>query len=90
MASEMPQAVAIVCAYTGPPNECVECGGYDQTGTGFCSHDCHADFADRGRQSEAALAKRRADDDAFAEEANRLRLLGHGDEEIDELLKDMP
>lgn len=82
--------LGIVCAYTGPPGECQECGGFDNTGTGFCSHDCRADRADREARHRAADRARRAADDAFGREAERLRTLGHADAEIDELLKGMP
>lgn len=79
-----------VCAYTGPPEACRECGGFDATGAGFCSHDCAAAWADRGKRLEAADQARRDADDAFGREADRLRTEGHTDEEIDEILKDMP
>lgn len=81
---------SIVCAYFGPPSECAECGGHDDTGTGFCSHDCRAGWADRGVRLEAAAQARRDADDAFGREADRLRAQGHTDMEIDELLKGMP
>lgn len=79
-----------LCAYTGVPGDCAECGGHDPTGTGWCSHDCRQAFEDRGAQAEAQQQARRAADDAFGREADRLRTLGHTDREIDELLKDMP
>ena len=85
----MTEPLSIVCAYTGPPDTCAECGGYDPTGTGFCSHDCRADFHTRGDRHEAERLARRAADDAFGVEADKLRAQGHTDQEIDELLKDM-
>ncbi len=80
----------IVCVYTGPPNQCGECGGHDETGTGFCSPDCQADRAERAAQHRDALERRRAAEDAFAAEVQRLRAAGHTDEQIDEMLKDWP
>lgn len=49
--SDTERAPKIMCAYMGPPKQCSECGGRDETATGFCSHDCRAARADR----EAAL-----------------------------------
>lgn len=79
-----------VCAYTGVPGECQECGGYDRTGTGFCGHDCRDSRATNDARQEAEGQARRDADDAFGLEAERLKALGHTDQEIDELLKDMP
>lgn len=80
----------IVCVYMGPPGECSECGGFDETGTGFCSPDCHADRADREARWRSAVQARRDADDAFGRAAELLHAKGHTDEEIDELLKGMP
>jgi hypothetical protein len=82
--------IHVVCVYTGVPGECQECGGYDPTGTGFCSHDCRASRALSDARQEAAVQARRDADDAFGREADKLRALGHTDEEIDEMLKEMP
>jgi hypothetical protein len=80
----------IVCVYTGIPGDCSECGGHDATGTGWCSHDCRQAFEGRGAQIRANIQARRDADDAFGREADRLRSVGHTDEEIDEMLKEMP
>jgi len=82
--------MSLVCVYTGYPGDCSEFGGYDPTGTGFCSHDCRAERADRMARREAAIQALRDADDAFGREVDRLRALGHTDLEIDELLKRMP
>lgn len=72
----------IVCAYTGPPGDCQECG--------FCSDGCRYARLDREDRHQAALQARRDAEDAFGRELVRPRSLGHTDEEIDEMLKDMP
>jgi hypothetical protein len=79
-----------VCLYMGYPGDCQECGGHDPTGTGFCSHDCRTDRADRLARRDAAVQALQEADDEFGREADRLRALGHTDEEIDEMLKEMP
>lgn len=79
-----------ICAYFGPPGECSECGGYDPTGTGICSHDCGHSRAVRVARMEADEQARRDADDAFGREVDRLRALGHSDTEIDALLRAMP
>jgi hypothetical protein len=84
------EEIRIVCAYVGVPGDCQECGFHDPTGTGFCSHDCRAERADRVARQDAAVQARRDADDAFGREADKLRALGHTDEEIDEMLKEMP
>jgi hypothetical protein len=78
------------CAYTGVPGDCSECGGYDPTYTGFCSHECRESRAVADQRHDAAVQARRDADDAFGREADKLRALGHTDSEIDELLKRMP
>lgn len=78
-----------ICAYTGHPGDCAECGGHDITGTGWCSHDCRNAYEQRGAQIRANIQARRDADDAFGREADRLRTLGHTDQEIDELLAGM-
>jgi hypothetical protein len=78
--------MTIVCAYFGRADECPECGGFNDTGTQFCSHDCAASFAERGVRMAAEQQKRRDDDAAFGAEVDRLRSLGHSYDEIDELL----
>jgi hypothetical protein len=80
----------IVCAYTGVSGDCSECGGHDPTGTGFCGHDCAAARADREARHEAERQARRDAEEAFAAEVDRLRGLGHSDEEIDLILAGMP
>lgn len=80
----------IVCLYQGRPDECPECGGINETGTRFCSHDCGANYAERCASQEAARVERRRREDAFAAAAQELRELGHTDEEIDQLLTGMP
>lgn len=85
----MDSVPAIVCAYLGPPNQCSECGGHDPTGTGFCCHDCAQARADRVERHEAERQGRRDREDAFGREVDRLRGLGHSDEEIDLMLAEM-
>lgn len=80
----------LVCAYFGRPDECCECGGFNETGTQFCSHDCAAHCAERGAEQEAAEQERRAREDAFAEACADLRAKGYADEEIDRMLVGMP
>lgn len=80
----------VVCVYFGRRDECHECGGFNQTGDPYCSHDCAADAAARLAQIEETVRARRAREDAFAAECDRLRALGHSDEEIDVLLAGMP
>lgn len=80
----------IVCAYFGRPDECPECGGFNDTGTRFCSHECAANYAERGAEMERREAERRAREDAFGEACAELRRKGHSDEEIDVLLAGMP
>lgn len=80
----------IVCAYTGVPGDCQECGGHDETGGGFCGDDCRDARLDREERHKAAVQARRDADDAFGREADRLRALGHTDLEIDDMLKDLP
>lgn len=80
----------VVCLYTGPPNQCTECGGHDETGTGFCSPACQDARAERVAEHRDQDARRRAAEDAFAAEVDRLRAAGHSDEHIDEMLKDWP
>ena len=82
--------IGVVCLYCGPPGECQECGGFNETGSPYCSHDCAADAAARLAQLEETVRARRAREDAFAAECDRLRALGHTDEEIDALLAGMP
>lgn len=82
--------MTFVCAYMGPPKQCSECGGRDETGTGFCSHDCRAARADREARLEANAQVRRAREDLFAAEVERLRSLGYSYEECDVLLAGMP
>lgn len=83
-------APTFFCAYFGRADECHECGGFNETGTPFCSTECEASRADRVAEQEARVALRRAQEDAFAVEVDRLRALGHSDREIDELTRDMP
>ncbi len=78
------------CAYMGVPDECAECGGFNQTGTMFCSSDCAADQADRVAEMDAERQARRDREDAFALAADELRAQGRTEEEIDVLLAGMP
>lgn len=84
----------IVCAYYGNPADCPECGGsISSPGTRqdpFCDDDCAASYSDRAAAQDAAQQARRAREDAFGVEVDRLRGLGHGDVEIDVLLAGMP
>lgn len=79
-----------VCAYFGPPNQCQECGGLDETGTGFCDLECRESRALRDERRDAAEVARRAAEDAFAAEVARLRAEGRSYEECDRLLAHMP
>lgn len=84
----------IVCAYFGDPAECMECGfavpspGARQDR--FCGDECAASYSDRAAAQAAAQHARRAREDAFGAEVDRLRGLGNSDEEIDVLLAAMP
>ncbi len=80
----------IVCCYMGDPNECPECGGFNDTGQQFCSHDCAAAWADRAADHERQAQARRDNEEAFGREVDRLRTAGHTDEEIDVMLAGMP
>lgn len=80
----------IVCAYTGVPGDCSECGGWDPTHSGFCGDDCRDARLDREERHRAEAQARRDADDAFGREADRLRAAGHTDVEVDELLEGMP
>jgi hypothetical protein len=82
--------MTVVCLYQGVPGDCSECGGFDPTGTGFCCHDCRAARADREARQAAEVQARRDREDAFGREVDRLRALGHADEEIDVMLAGMP
>jgi len=79
-----------VCLYTGPADQCSECGGFNNTGQPFCSYECAASRADRDRAAIAADVARRARENAFAAECDRLSALGLSDEEIDVALAGMP
>jgi hypothetical protein len=78
------------CLYQGTPGDCSECGGYDATGNGFCGHDCAAARAERVAEQEAQQQARRAREDAFGREVERLRAEGRSYEEMDALLSGMP
>ena len=82
--------MTVVCAFTGIPGDCQECGGHDPTGTGFCSHDCRAARADREARHEAERQAQRENEAAFAAAVDQLRERGHSDEEIDDILKGWP
>lgn len=82
--------MTFTCAYTGVPGDCQECGFHDPTYTGFCSHECRQRRADREAAQDAEVQARRDADDAYGREVDRLKALGHTDQEIDELLKGMP
>jgi hypothetical protein len=79
-----------VCLYTGPPGECCECGGYDPTGSGLCSFECVESRQAGIDRQDAERDARRAADDKYGTEVDRLRALGHTYEEIEQLLKDWP
>ena len=79
-----------VCAYFGRADECPECGGFNVTGTRYCSTDCEAGAAERVAELEARAQLRRDRDDAFGAEVEQLRALGHTDPQIDELTRGMP
>lgn len=70
--SKIDDGVGFACLYFGPREECSECGGFDPTGIGFCSHDCAAARADRDALRDADRAARRAREDLFAAEVARL------------------
>lgn len=78
--------MSVVCAYFGRPDECPVCGGFNETGTRFCSHECAAGWAERGAQMDRDRMARRAEEDAFAAACDRLRAEGRSDEEINALL----
>lgn len=80
----------IVCVYFGRSDECQECGGFNETGTKFCSTDCEADWAEWVARQEAQAQLRHDQDDAFGAECERLRAIGYTDAEIDRLTKEMP
>ncbi len=94
--------MTIVCAYMGPYDECHGCGGslsgllhgQPPRMDSFCSDDCAADEHDRRARYDAERAARasarRAREDEFARECDRLRALGHTDEWIDFLLAHIP
>lgn len=94
--------MTIVCAYFGPYDECPNCGGslsgllagQPPRMDSFCSDDCAADDHDRRARLDAdraaRTAARRAREDEFAREGDRLRQLGHTDTEIDVLLAHIP
>lgn len=79
-----------VCLYFGRADECPECGGFNETGTRYCSHDCADDAARRQEALVRAAAARRANEDLFAAEGDRLRAAGYTDREIDVLLAGIP
>lgn len=79
-----------VCLYFGRVDECPECGGFNETGTRYCSTECEANAAERMTEQEVRAQLRRDQDDAFGAEVDRLRALGHTDVEIDELTRGMP
>jgi hypothetical protein len=52
-----------VCLYTGPGDECWNCGGWTRAAGGpfpgdsrFCTEDCCADFSERARQRDPRMA----------------------------------
>lgn len=80
----------LVCAYLGRSDECPECGGFNDTGTMFCSHDCAANYAERGAEQERRVQERRGRENAFGEACAELHKQGYSDEEIDVMLAGMP
>jgi len=79
-------ATPFVCVYFGPPDECQECGGFNDTGGRFCCHDCASDAAKRIAAMDARVEARRAEEAAFAAAVIRLREAGHSYDEIDRIL----
>lgn len=82
--------MTFICLYQGVPGDCQECGGFDPTGTGFCSHDCREIPALREAKHARELRERRDREDAFAAEVARLRAAGYSYEECDVMLAGMP
>lgn len=78
----------IVCLYLGRPRECQECGFFDETGTGFCSHECRQARADREARHLAELQTRRAEEDAFGDAVQRQRAAGRTWQEVDAMSYD--
>lgn len=79
-----------VCVYTGRPDDCPECGGFNNTGHQYCSHECAASYADRAARHEVAEQARRDREDAFGREVERLRALGYEYDEMDAMLAGWP
>jgi hypothetical protein len=59
----MSTASPFVCLYTGPGDECWNCGGWTRAGGGpfpgdrrFCTEDCCADFQERARKRDLMMA----------------------------------
>ncbi len=75
-----------VCLYFGRSDECQECGGFNDTGCRFCSHDCASDADDRIAAMDARRQAQRDEEAAFGAEVDRLRAAGHNYDEIDRIL----
>lgn len=82
--------MGFICLYTGRPDECPECGGFNETGDRFCSHDCADSYALRVERMRANEQARRDREDAFAVAGAELRGQGYTDQEIDVLLAHIP
>ena len=78
--------MTFVCIYMGRADECPECGGYNITGTKFCSHECADSYDQRQQENAALMQARRDEEDAFGREVARLRALGHSYEECDRIM----
>lgn len=79
-----------MCLYFGRADECPHCGGFNETGIRYCSHDCADDAAQRLEALVRAAAERRANEDLFAAEGARLRAADYTEKEIDVLLAGIP
>jgi hypothetical protein len=86
----VPNRLDFICLYTGPPDECMECTGYDPTGTGTCCHECAADRAARLAAADAAEAARRAREEAFGVAVAALRAAGYSYDDCDIMLAHIP
>ena len=80
----------IVCLYFGDPRECPECGGFNDTGHRYCSHDCGDSATRREAESLRRDEQRRAREEAFALAGSRLADAGYTDEQIDLMLAGLP
>lgn len=75
--------VDFVCAYQGRADECPGCGGFNETGGQFCSHDCAGSWADRVAAGDAQQEARRKMEAAFGACSSILAELGYSGDEIE-------